>query len=211
MIQHARRALPAITSSRRSAMPAGRGSRGLPRAQQGVALVVALILLVVITLIGLAAVSGTIMQNKMASNQYDRQVAFQSAESTLRQARTWLSTNAGDTTIRDCTTDSNPCLTDPFTGGNRVADAIHTPEAVGNLATASPQYIVEKVAAGGGGTGKGCSSANSKQRNADINGTCLTPIEAANFYRITARSGAPDQVGDRAIVTLQSVIRLRVM
>ncbi len=180
----------------------------MPRTQRGVALVVALILLIVITLVGLAAVSGTIMQNKMAANQYDRQIAFQSAESTLHQARTWLLANMDDATIRDCTADDDPCLSDPFNDPNRVANAIHVVTPVGNLATASPQYVVEKVAIGSGGTGMGCSSANSKQRNADFNGACLKTTEPANFYRITARSGVPGQVDNRAIVTLQSVIRV---
>ncbi len=180
-----------------------------PESQQGVALVVALILLVVITLVGLAAVSGTIMQNKMASNQYDRQIAFQSAESTLREASGWLADNPDDPAIRDCTTDDNPCLTDPFTDPNKVADAVRTATAVNSLATSSPQYVVEKVAVGGGGAGTGCSSANAKQRGADINGACLDTVEPASYYRITARSGDPTNVGSRAIVTLQSVVRLQ--
>ena len=45
-------------------------------AQRGIALVVALILLVLITLVGLAAMHGTIMQQRMASNLYDREQAF---------------------------------------------------------------------------------------------------------------------------------------
>jgi len=57
-----------------------------PAAQRGVALVVALILLVVITLVGLAAVRGTIMQQKMTANFYDREIAFQATEAALRQA-----------------------------------------------------------------------------------------------------------------------------
>lgn len=180
----------------------------LPQAQRGVALIVALILLVVITLVGIAAVSGTLMQNKMASNQYDRQIAFQSAESTLREARTWLLAHVDDVSIRDCTRGGEPCLPDAFTDPNRIAGAIHAANVVGELATASPQYIVERVAVGGGGAGLGCSSANAKQRNADFNGACLSTNEPTKFYRITARSGDPDLVGNRAIVTLQSVIRV---
>ena len=62
-----------------------RGLQQRPR-QRGVALAVALILLLVITLVGLAAVSGTLMQQKMSANFYDRQVAFQSTEAAMRQA-----------------------------------------------------------------------------------------------------------------------------
>jgi type IV pilus assembly protein PilX len=196
------------TSIRNSSRPATPVPHTLrpPRAQQGIALVVALILLVIITLVGLAAVSGTIMQNKMASNQYDRQIAFQSAESTLRQARTWLLADDTDrSAIRDCTQRDNPCASNPFADGG----AGTTADKLGDLATDSPEYIVEKVALGGGGTGTGCDSANGKQRNAEFNGACLDTVEAATYYRITARSGDPTQVGDRAIVTLQSVIRVQ--
>lgn len=210
MTQQTGRTPPIATSHPPRAIGvSSRARRALPRGQQGIALVVALILLVVITIVGVAAVSGTLMQNKMASNQHDREVAFQSAESTLRQARTWLLTNEDDVSIRDCTQGNEPCLPNPFTDPNSVNGAIHAADVVGDLATASPQYVVEKVAIGGGGAGAGCSSANAKQRNAEFNGACLSTNEPAKFYRITARSGNPSLVANRAIVTLQSVIRVK--
>src|SRR5690625_630691 len=77
-------------------------TNGCSQRQRGVALVVALILLIVITLVGLAAVSGTIMQNKMASNLYDREVAFQSSEAGLRAAQESVTANPEASYIRDC-------------------------------------------------------------------------------------------------------------
>lgn len=71
-----------------------RGFSSRPGSQQGVALVVAIILLIVITLMGLAAVRGTIMQQKMTSNFYDRQLAFQAAEAGLRQAEAAVQASA---------------------------------------------------------------------------------------------------------------------
>ena len=47
------------------------------RRQCGVALVVSLLLLVIVALVGLAAVRGTLMQQKMAANSFDREQAFQ--------------------------------------------------------------------------------------------------------------------------------------
>ncbi|CQR43867.1 putative Tfp pilus assembly protein [Thiomonas sp. CB3] len=56
------------------------------RRQSGVALIVALILLVVITVIGLAAIRTSTLQEKMAGNTFDRAQAFQVAEATLQLA-----------------------------------------------------------------------------------------------------------------------------
>jgi type IV pilus assembly protein PilX len=58
----------------------------LPSHQRGVALAVSLILLVIATLIGLASVRGTTLQERMSANMYDRSLAFQRAESALRAA-----------------------------------------------------------------------------------------------------------------------------
>ncbi|HET6724950.1 MAG TPA: PilX N-terminal domain-containing pilus assembly protein [Gammaproteobacteria bacterium] len=59
------------------------GHRQTTGAQQGVVLVVALLLLLVLTLIGLAATSGSTLEEKMASNHQDHQAAFQAAEAAL--------------------------------------------------------------------------------------------------------------------------------
>lgn len=58
--------------------------RSLPKQQNGVALVVSLILLIVITLLGLSSIRTIILEEKMASNAYDRSLAFQAAEAGLR-------------------------------------------------------------------------------------------------------------------------------
>jgi type IV pilus assembly protein PilX len=51
--------------------------------QRGVVLVVALLLLLILTLIGLAATRGSWLQLKMAGNTQDKDVAFQAAEAAL--------------------------------------------------------------------------------------------------------------------------------
>jgi type IV pilus assembly protein PilX len=82
-----------------------RRSFSLPRRQRGVALVVALILLVVATLIGLAASRGTALQERMSSNTYDRSLAFQRSESALRAAESAITANWQIATLggQDCT------------------------------------------------------------------------------------------------------------
>src|SRR3546814_3352415 len=71
------------------------------RRQRGIVLAVALMLLVVITLIGLAAVRTTTMQQRMTANFYDREIAFQSAEAAL-QAGAQTLTNGTAVIARLC-------------------------------------------------------------------------------------------------------------
>ena len=50
------------------------------RQQRGVALAVALVLLLIATLLGLAGIRSTTMQERMSANMYDRSLAFQRAD-----------------------------------------------------------------------------------------------------------------------------------
>jgi type IV pilus assembly protein PilX len=56
------------------------------RSQSGAALPVVLLLLLIVTLLGIASMRGAIMEERMASNTMARGMAFQVAEAGLRQA-----------------------------------------------------------------------------------------------------------------------------
>ncbi|TXH04945.1 MAG: hypothetical protein E6R07_06125 [Nevskiaceae bacterium] len=58
--------------------------RTSPNAQQGIALVVGLILLLIITLLGITAIRSTTQQERMASNAQQQTVVFQTAEEAIR-------------------------------------------------------------------------------------------------------------------------------
>ena len=60
------------------------GSPIAPSRQRGVVLVVALLMLLVLTLIGLAATRSTALEERMTANQNDHEVAFEAAEAALR-------------------------------------------------------------------------------------------------------------------------------
>ncbi len=64
--------------------------------QQGAVLVVSLIMLLVMTLIGLSSMRTTILEEKMAGNFRDSNIAFQAAEAALRDAE-------GDVVCNGCT------------------------------------------------------------------------------------------------------------
>jgi type IV pilus assembly protein PilX len=55
----------------------------LPRKQEGAALVVSLIILLVMTLIGVSSMSTSLLQEKMASNAQSSNITFQAAESAV--------------------------------------------------------------------------------------------------------------------------------
>jgi type IV pilus assembly protein PilX len=59
----------------------------VPRGQRGAVLITVLMFLVALTLLGLGAVSQTSVEEKMAQNARDQDVALQAAEAALRDAR----------------------------------------------------------------------------------------------------------------------------
>lgn len=58
--------------------------------QSGMALMVSLIFLVLLTLLAVSAMHGTILQERMAGNTRDRMLAFQAAEAALRTGESQL-------------------------------------------------------------------------------------------------------------------------
>lgn len=66
-----------------------------PARQSGAALVVGLVLLVVITLVGVGAMQTTTLQEKMAGNLRDSNLAFQASEAALRDCEAVLARDYG--------------------------------------------------------------------------------------------------------------------
>lgn len=60
------------------------------RQQQGVVMVVCLVLLLVVTVLGMTSMNSTSIETKMASGFRDRSVAFEAAEEALSVAETWI-------------------------------------------------------------------------------------------------------------------------
>lgn len=63
---------------------------GLRARQGGVVLVISLLLLLVLTMIGLAATRGTTIEQRMTAGQNDQEVAFEAAEAALRAGESAL-------------------------------------------------------------------------------------------------------------------------
>lgn len=58
--------------------------------QKGMALVISMIMLLLLTILGLSSMRTTLMDEKMAGNTRDTELAFQASESGLREAELWL-------------------------------------------------------------------------------------------------------------------------
>jgi type IV pilus assembly protein PilX len=60
------------------------------RRQRGVALIISLILLTIMSLVGIAGVRAVSKEERMVAQSFDRAIAFQAAESALREAEGWI-------------------------------------------------------------------------------------------------------------------------
>lgn len=173
--------------------------------QAGVALVVALLLMIVATLTGLAGIRNSALQESMAGNLYDRSLAMQAAEAALAAAANALS--SGPANSLDCSPDvAIPCRVVPanaFTGTDGDWRAVPAEFILndGLQAGLTPQFHIQWVGAQNVPlTGQ---AANCLQY-----GTSGCPEARFNIYRITARSDNPTLNNGRAIVVLSRLARV---
>jgi len=173
------------------------------RKQRGAVLVVALIFLVVMTMLILASIRGTVMQERMASNLYDRSLAFQAAEAALREGERFVLETAPKPTATACVS-GNCGKPDPavlpvwqaeanWTAAHSAADGHGHVISIGTLPVA-PKFLVELLAADMPEVNLCASTA------IDPDAPCFAGPQGLR-YRITARSGE----AGRAVVLLQSV------
>lgn len=163
--------------------------------QNGAVLFVSLIMLLVMTLLGIAGMQTTILEEKMAGNFKDRNMSFQAGEAALRAAESILIT----TPILPSFTGGTLGYYQPTSSGaprwdssvvdwsDTASDVIAYTGTLENIATA-PAYIIEElppVAEGGGSLEAGVSLEN-------------------RYYRITTRSTGGTNT---AVVILQSTYK----
>lgn len=173
---------------------------GTRASQQGIALVVVLILLLVMTLLGIASLRGTLVEERMSAATYDRGLGFQAAEAALREAEALVATNptfptggcsAGLCPLRtNLNTGDLPRWEDPATPWRTVlADLDVDSDGDGTDVVSNPQFIVEAM--GPAPNWVGC------DRQKPMVSVCMSPK-----FRVTARSNE----ADRASVILQSSV-----
>lgn len=172
--------------------------------QSGATLLIALIMLLVSTLVGVAAIQGTTMNEKMSANMYDRSLAYQAAEAAILAGEAAL---LADPTLGvDCTLASVDCppspastFTSTIANWTTVPDGFKVNDA---LLGSTPQFYIEKMGVVGGSDELGV---NNSANCANYGGCDEAPPTAASF-RITGRSGVPAADG-RSVVALQITVK----
>jgi type IV pilus assembly protein PilX len=166
----------------------------LPSRQHGATLIVVLLLLLVMTLLALASLRGTLLEERMGANQFDRSLSFQAAEAALRAGEAFAATRpvlpASGCAAGLCA-EPDPAAAAVWTSATVWAGAPSITVTSGNLSV-QPQYVVELLADNVPAKGA-CTT------DGDLSETSCTGSERR--YRITARS----QPAGRAEVLLQSI------
>ncbi|WP_088283471.1 PilX N-terminal domain-containing pilus assembly protein [Ideonella sp. A 288] len=186
--------------------------RALPRRpRSGFTLIAILVMIVVLAFLALAAVSTGIVQERMAGNARDRNVALQAAEAALRDAEVDIEANLSLTSGFSAACGNGLCLAPSMTASNPSSaprwtnlDWAEQSRAYGSVTGATslkgpgneplasqPRYFVEMLpslpAAVGNSVCVGCTT---------------IATEKARAYRITVRATG---VRDSTVVMLQSV------
>jgi type IV pilus assembly protein PilX len=104
-----------------------------------VVLIVALVLLLVLSVLGISSMQGTVMQERMAGNTFDRALAFQAAEAALREGE--LAAQDPANVLYDIETSPAPAAED-LAGDD--ATWVGVQDLAFNDLPANPQYLIER-------------------------------------------------------------------
>ena len=196
-----------------------------PAGQRGAVLFIALIMLVLITLLALAASSSSVLQEKMVGGLRNQQLSAMGADSALRGTESWLwnlnFTAAAGQPLPPCIgSSSGTCVHRPANDGtlksmvqsfrtskswvNPPAGApgyVHTLTGLsGSLATASlarqPEVMIEDM-------GPNVPPGSGSQTGA-IDSELRSQAGKNNFYRITARSQGGSRASTRVLESIFS-------
>lgn len=173
------------------------------KTQNGVALITGLIFLVVLTLISLAAIRSTSLEERMAGNARDQNIAFQAAEAGVRDAMKSLGTTipnaagfvvgcAGGLCENDPVTPIWTTITanNDWTSSKTLAYSGAALTINGSTSVAiQPRYIIELI------VGSSIPSGESASEGAGSSGTLVSS------YRVTARGWG---LTDKTQATLQT-------
>ena len=172
--------------------------------QRGVALLVVLMLLVIVTLLGIASMRGAIMQERMAANTTARNMSFQVAEAGLRQAEiivrdgtpTFPSTGCTAGRCKDASWMADAAFwgDDQSPAGYQVGSAV----SVGEDMSISPRFIIEEF-----GTASTSTTGSGSSGPIDMSKAVPDTGPSQSVFRITSYAKAPNG----AEVILQSLYR----
>ncbi len=173
------------------AMP--KHSSQLPRQQRGATLVVCMIILVVITFLGVGSIQDTTMEEKMAGNMKNRNMAFQAAESGLRDAEDYLGSTAilpsfnGTTAGLIAQVSGNDTAPDHWSDSDWTASSATYSGTIPKVAS-QPLYVIEKL--------------ESTEETPDLEAG--QPANSNEYYKITVRAVGGTST---SVVIVQSIYK----
>lgn len=177
-------------------------SRPTPWRQRGATLVTVMILLLVMTLLGVASVRSTLLQERMSAATYDRNLAFQAAESGLVEGEQLAATRpaapssgCASGVCAPPAAGAAPRWSDAsfWASGSNTLEAAAALSDAGDVPVAQPRYFLELVADFVPLDPKDCTT------GVDLSVNFCEGRERR--YRVTSRS----QADGRAAVILQSI------
>ncbi len=159
-------------------------------AQRGITLLVLMILLLILSVLGVAILRSSAMQERMSANMRDRSLAFQGAETALRYAQEQVLDATWETKVPTAADCGSVGICPSGSGANW--HSLPSGSYDSRLA-AAPEYWIEYLGIGPGYKG----SCDTLPPSPD----CQSPL-----FRITTRS----QSAGRADVTLQANVASRI-
>ena len=201
--------------------------------QRGAALLVALVMLLISTIVGLAAIRSATQQTKLSTNMYDRSLAYQAAEEALQAAEraiqgaslenqkklgtNCLSAEDHKTLNPNEVYESITCSAIPgsvFTGAVNGWNIVTLSAGNNNeflTAGLTPQYYIERIGLmipEGTSANGSYGIANSANEDNYVYGGD-SEFTQILLYRVTARSGIQSDSNNRSVVALQTIVEQR--
>ena len=119
--------------------------------QSGATLIVALVMLVLVTLVGIAMIRSTTMDEKMAGNSRDRDKAFQAAEAAVQKCLVMLQTSTSGLTLLSPATSGSPNWEGTWSNANSLEVTLPIEnDATGARLAEQPRCMFETLGAGSG-------------------------------------------------------------
>lgn len=128
--------------------------KSLIQQQQGAVLIVGLIMLLLLTVIGMSSIRGTDLQERMAGNARDHNLAFQATEAAVRSAENYLSGASisaydnGAGYHKDLTGPTSPILWSPEDWGTGEVGTKEVVKIADNTLkgiSEQPKYVIEQL------------------------------------------------------------------
>jgi len=174
------------------------------RSQAGVSLIIVLLLLLIITLLGLASLRGTLMEERMTASQADRSLSFQAAEQALRVAEARAATHPAFPASGSCTGGLCPPPVSTNTDRwNVPATWTGTASTVVNIGNAAEtRYIIEWMRNPGRADGRWPDNADDCTVSGDVSAEAQCN-DWSQRYRVSVRSV---EAGRSAVILQSSLV-----